>query len=68
MDDNERLYAMEPCSQLEKFQSPAAADLQLLGQQARARLFKANDIVSNVSLKFQTLIYQIRQYFLLKKM
>ena len=37
---------MEPCLQLEKFQSPAAADLELLGQQARARLFKTNDVVS----------------------
>ena len=32
----------------------------------RARLFKTNDIV-NVLLKFQTLISEICQYFLLKK-
>ena len=32
----------------------------------RARLFKTKEIV-NISLKFQTLISEIRQYFLLKK-
>ena len=32
-----------------------------------ARLFKTNDAV-NVSLKFQTLISQIRQYFFVEKM
>ena len=32
-----------------------------------ARLFKINDVVVNVSLKFQTLISDIRQYFLSKK-
>ena len=33
----------------------------------RAWLFKTSDIIVNVLLKFQTLISNIRQYFLLKK-
>ena len=32
-----------------------------------ARLFKTNKVVSNVSLKFQMLISEMCQYFLLKK-
>ena len=33
-----------------------------------ARLFKTYDVVVNVSLKFQTLISEICQYFSLQKM
>ena len=37
-------------------------------KKSRARLFKTNDVFVNVSLKFQTLISQICQYFFMKKL
>ena len=52
---------------LKVFSMPSKACMTSLSVYNWARLFETNDVVVNVSLKFQTLISNICQYFLLKK-
>ena len=64
---NERLCIMEPLEHLKGFLPPAGTEPVQLDQWPGLGCSKLTTSSVNVLLKFQTLISEIRQYFLLKK-